>query len=62
VDYHSNYLVLVSNAFSLLEPCTKDLNGKLSASDFDMKQAVTCWLQAIDKKSYIGVQGLVSRM
>jgi hypothetical protein len=36
-------LELVPNGFLLLETYKKDLNGKLFASEADIKQAVTPW-------------------
>jgi hypothetical protein len=51
---------LMSSNFHIFGPLKKHLAGKQSATDTNMKQAVTSWLQTLDNDlCYAGIQVLM---
>jgi hypothetical protein len=57
--YNAN---LMTGEFLLPESFKKTLTGKLFATDMDVKQAVTSWLQTNETDFYyVGIYALVSR-
>jgi hypothetical protein len=60
MDHHPCCRDRVSSDLYLFGSQGKHLAGKLFATDADMKQAVTSWLQILDARFfYTGIQGLV---
>jgi hypothetical protein len=53
MDHHPLSPYLTPNDFYLFGPLTKYLAGKVFATDADMKQAVTSWLQKLDKDFFM---------